>query len=564
MLSATNPAVKYCRSVLAGKINTPKYVKIQCKAWYDIVKNKNKQYKINEEKVKIIENLLGLLIVPKGLKAGKTCKQVLSGFQWLFIIAILCTVEIKNPEKRKYETTILEICRKNGKTFLIAVLFILLFLMEPRFSEFYSVAPDGALSREIKKSLEAILKSSPATNGQYKGKLKFKIRRDDIYCNLTDTKYTPLNYSNSTLDGKLPNVFLVDETGGLPNQYAIEAMQSGQLTILNKLGCIISTKYPTVNNPFENEVEYAKKVLSGIVEDETLFALLYEPDNTKDWMTDYGILEQANPLALDLPEVMEDILAKREKAIEIPAKRENFVTKHCNIIYSGVGTESFVNVLDLQKGRIQKIDWSGRDVYVGVDLAMTNDNCAIVFVSWDEAENKVLVKPMAFLPEGRLLEKIKAEKFNYELATKAGECIPCGDKIVDYAIIEQYGFEIEKVFGVKVLGIGFDRYNALSSAQKWDEKYNTVEIKQHSSVLHPATKWCAELVAKGQLLYEPNKLFEENFQNARCVYDTNMNRYVNKKKSKGKIDEVAALINALYLLHQDVILNAGSNWLIQA
>ena len=41
-------------------------------------------------------------------------------------------------------------------------------------------------------------------------------------------------------------------------------------------------------------------------------------------------------------------------------------------------------------------------------------------------------------------------------------------------------------------------------------------------------------------------------KNAKCVYDTNMNRYVNKKKSNGKIDIVAATINAMYLLEQDV------------
>ncbi len=38
--------------------------------------------------------------------------------------------------------------------------------------------------------------------------------------------------------------FLADEVGALPNSYAIESMRSGQLNILNKLGCIISTKYP--------------------------------------------------------------------------------------------------------------------------------------------------------------------------------------------------------------------------------------------------------------------------------------------------------------------------------
>ena len=61
------------------------------------------------------------------------------------------------------------------------------------------------------------------------------------------------------MDGKLPNVFLADEVGALPNSYAIEAMRSGQLNILNKLGCIISTKYPTANNPFEDEVNATYK-----------------------------------------------------------------------------------------------------------------------------------------------------------------------------------------------------------------------------------------------------------------------------------------------------------------
>ena len=80
------------------------------------------------------------------------------------------------------------------------------------------------------------------------------------------------------MDGKLPNVFLADEVGALPNSYAIEAMRSGQLNILNKLGCIISTKYPTANNPFEDEVNYAKRVLDGTQADDTVFSLLYEPE----------------------------------------------------------------------------------------------------------------------------------------------------------------------------------------------------------------------------------------------------------------------------------------------
>lgn len=552
-------------AVAEGKVNAPKYVKLQVKEFLSIANNKDSRYKIDENKVRTIGELLKLLIMPKGLKANATVYDAMAGFQWLFIIAILCTVERDNPDKRRYENAILEICRKNGKTFLIAVLFILLFFIEPKFSKFYSVAPDGSLSREIKTAIEEILRSSPAMLGKMNGKEKFKMLRDYIHCNITENRYIPLNYSTGRLDGKLPSVFLVDETGALPNTYAIEAMRSGQLTILNKLGFIISTKYPTLNNPFEDEVDYVKRVLNGAVDDDKVFALLYEPDDTKGWATNDEVLEQSNPLAIEVTEIMEDLKAKRQVAIEIESKRENFITKHCNIIYSGAGSESFVNVADLQKGAVDHIDWNGREVFLGVDLAMTTDNCAVSMVAYDEDEGQVLLQSVAFIPEDRIDEKSKLERIPYRDFINAGNCIPCGNRTVDYGAIERYIMEIESKYGVTVMGIGYDRYNALSTAQKLEDAgYTMVEIKQHSSVLHPATKWVAELVAEGNLLYDKsNKLLEINFENSRCVYDTNMNRYVNKKKSRGKVDMVVAGINAMYLLHQNYMLNSALDWVVQ-
>lgn len=552
-------------AVAESKINAPKFVKLQIKEFLSIANNKDSRYKIDENKVRTIGELLKLLIMPKGLKANATVYDAMAGFQWLFIIAIMCTVERDNPDKRRYENAILEICRKNGKTFLIAVLFILLFFIEPKFSKFYSVAPDGSLSREIKTAIEEILRSSPAMLGKMNGKEKFKMLRDYIHCNITENRYIPLNYSTGRLDGKLPSVFLVDETGALPNTYAIEAMRSGQLTILNKLGFIISTKYPTLNNPFEDEVDYAKRVLNGAVDDDKVFALLYEPDDTKGWATNDEVLEQSNPLAIEVTEIMEDLKAKRQVAIEIESKRENFITKHCNIIYSGAGSESFVNIADLQKGAVDHIDWNGREVFLGVDLAMTTDNCAVSMVAYDEDEGQVLLQSVAFIPEDRIDEKSKLERIPYRDFINAGNCIPCGNRTVDYGAIERYIMEIESKYGVTVMGIGYDRYNALSTAQKLEDAgYTMVEIKQHSSVLHPATKWVAELVAEGNLLYDKrNKLLEINFENSRCVYDTNMNRYVNKKKSRGKVDMVVAGINAMYLLHQNYMLNSTLDWVVQ-
>ena len=555
-----NKAYLYAKKSIKAK-EVPKYVKKQIKEFIKIADGKDEKYYINEDKVKQIENVLKLLIMPKGLKAGKTLYECTCNYQWLFYISVLAVVHRDNPEKRRYETAILEISRKNFKTYTVATLFILLFLLEPKFSKFYSVAPDGALSREVKTAIEETLKSSPLIY-IHKEETRFKILRDYITFKLKDSRYYPLNYSSSRMDGKLPNVFLADEVGALPNPYAIEAMRSGQLNILNKLGCIISTKYPTINNPFEDEVAYAKRVLDGLEEDETIFALLYEPDNTKNWTSDDLILKQSNPVALEIPEIWEDLLKKRARAIAIESARENFLTKHCNIIYQGMGTEAYVDVNDLQQCRVNKIDWKGRDVYLGVDLSMTNDNCSVGMVA--EEEGKILMDAIAFIPEGRIDEKTQFEKVDYRSFINAMKCIACGNKTVDYGVIEDFVFHIEEKYGVYVKALGYDRFNALSSAQKWENgdngKYsgiNCIQIRQHSDTLHPPTKLLYEKIVNKEVEYEENKLLEINFENARCTYDTNMNRYVTKKKSNGKIDMVVSIINAMYLLQQDIIFEDG-------
>ena len=89
-------------------------------------------------------------------------------------------------------------------------------------------------------------------------------------------------------------------------------------------------------------------------EDDSLFALLYEADNTKDWRQNDNILEQANPLALEVPRLW--MISKRNAPklhchAQPPGKLP--LHKHCNIPTSGVETESYVDVADVQAGRVK-------------------------------------------------------------------------------------------------------------------------------------------------------------------------------------------------------------------
>ena len=330
------------------------------------------------------------------------------------------------------------------------------------------------------------------------------------------------------------------------------------MNMVNRTGILISTAYESLNNPMIEEVEYAKKVLDGLIDDESLFSLLYMPDDSKDWLSDKSLF-QANPLCSVVPENTDYLIKKRKTAIEFPAMKKNFLTKHMNIFVDGSNGETYINIEDLKKCMIESYDWNGKDVYIGVDLSQTQDNTAVSMVAYDSSNDIYITKSWAFIPEDSAEQKSKLEKIDYQMMADNGYAFLCGDRVISYSFVEEFVMKLEETYGVNIIGIGYDRYNAISSVNRWyDAGYTTIEVKQHSSVLHPATKLVKERVLQKTFFYEKNQLLEINFSNAREVLDTNLNSYVNKKKSTGKIDMVAATLNAMALWVKEVEENSSS------
>ena len=521
-----------------------RYVKKQCQDFIDIVNDENSKYYIKEKELKIIEGFLKLI----NIMPNKSAYDNLVGFQWFFIVNSLC-VRRKTNNKRRYELSILLIARKNGKTLLTALILMLLMLMCDPYAETYSVAPDRELSGQVYKEFQKLLANSSKMS-KY-----FKILRSEIRCTANHCVYKPLACSDNRLDGRLATVWVGDEVGALKNSYPLEAMQSSQITLEEKFGIIISTAYESLDNPMTENVNYAKKVLDKVVNDDTTFALIYEPDDYNEWMTD-NALYQANPLAIEIDAVFKNISDKRKKAIEMPSALTNFKTKHMNIFLDGDELEVYIPLDVIRKGKIEpnSYDWKGKEVYIGVDLSQSNDNTAVAMVTYDRELEKYVIKSWVFYPTNKEDEKIQREKVPYDRYAKQGLCFPCGANNIDYKFVEDFVLNIENKFGVKIISITYDRYNAISSVQKWEDAgYTMIEQKQHSQYLHLGTKKFREVATDYRVLYENNMLFEINLTNAMLDRDTNLNMYINKKKSNGKIDIIDAIINCFCSIEADSV-----------
>lgn len=553
-------AYKYCKWAVRPKNSkVPKYVKKQCAAWIKIANGRDKEAYVDEKVYQKLISVLKLMVHPDLMRP---MDEALEDYAMFMITAVFCT-KLKNKDNqdiRYYTTALLKIARKNFKTFNSGVIFILLMLTEPRFSRFFSVAPDLKLSKELQGAVKKIIKSSPILCDEFDP--VFQTLRSEIRCLISESEYIPLAYSEDRMDGKQANAYLADEAGAM-DSYPVEAMRSSQIALINKLGIIISTEYPNDNNVMIDEVDKAKKALDGLRKNKRIFSLIYEPDDNllpdDQWMTNDLVIYQSNPVAVANKNIFQAIAEMRSDAIDYENKRENYLCKHNNIKYKSLGVEGYIDIIKVRACKKKKDTewWKGRRVWLGLDLSLSEDNVCVNMETYegdDLEECELYSKTFGFIPAENVEIKSRREDVDYKKLIRDGCCFACGDEVVSYNFIEQFILSLPETYGVEIVQLGYDKWNAISTVQKMEEHgIECVEIKQHSSVLHSPTKLLKEKILSKKYHYEDNLMLEINFQNARCTEDTNKNKYVNKKKSAGKVDQVIGNINSTYLIEQEIL-----------
>ena len=544
-------AMRYAENVIAEKELTTPEVRKQCE-WFlrDQQRQKNSDYPyyFDMEAAKKIESLLKLMNFATGIGViGLSIYEGLEDFQSFFFANIFCWRYKSEKAKYRYREAVLFIPRKNAKTFVCAVIIIILMLTEDDYSEFYSICLDRDLAGEVKKAIRQIIHASPALQKYFKIP---KTLTGRVECSITHSFYQPRTSQANSNNSIRPSAFIADELGAFKDNSNIAAMKSGQLSVRNPLMFKLTTAYAEDQSIMLEELDYLKKIYQELESDERLFALLYYAPEEHLW-DDTGLF-MANPLRIE--ENYYEIRESRKKALAKPGERVEFLTKHMNFFLPSSAGEEFIALEKLRNcvNLRGSFDWNGKDVYLGLDLALSNDNVSVAMVT--EEDGVIHAKAWAFIPKDRIEEKNRLERTDYNRFIREGDCFACGEEVISYTYVERFICEIEERYGVHVVRVGYDRWNCISTAGKLEEAgYETVEVKQHSSVLHAPTKLLQESILERKFSYDGSKLYEINFQNARCTEDNNLNKYVNKKKSRGKVDMLVSTIIAVFLVQQDML-----------
>lgn len=540
-------SIRYAENVLSGKELTTWEVQKQCEIFLNDYNNRqyNEEfaYYLDEKELEFINDLLKLFNFATGYVEGKQVLENLADFQCFFITNVFGWRFKGKSYKFRYNDNTLYIARKNAKTALIGIVFLLLLLTEQNFSEFYSICLTKELAAEIKKIMGQLINASPLIKNKFKVSDTLTGR---ITCALTKSFFEPRVSESGKNNSIRPSAFVADERGNFVDNENYNAMKSGQKNVLNNLIFKTTTAYEINNSIMEEDLDYSRKVLNGVVTNERHFALLYYAYEENMW-NDTGIY-QANPLRIE--ENYDTIREDRATALEKSSEVGEYLTKAMNVFVQEKKDEAYIDIKLWKKCEVDKVDFRGKEVVVALDGSISLDLTSVSIMYRED--DMYYTKAHAFLPENNL--KDRREKIDYYDMERRGYCTIQKDvNTIQQKPIEEYIRSIEEVYNCKIKIIVADKFNFMIMLENLAVDYDVLPLTQSYTELTVPTQGLKQVVYDNKIRYEKNELLTWCVSNATLGTGGKSGHVMIDKqkaqKNKRRIDMCATTIFCMHELY---------------
>lgn len=485
-------------------------------------------YFFDVQKAFFIEEFIYQLKYTEGLKVGQNIK--LADFQANIVQNAFCWRLKEDKTIYRYKEIIVYLPRKQGKSYIISLLGIIGMMLEPN-AEIYNGASKLSQAQILVKMAINLVKSNK------KLARNFKIYKK--YLEFHGSVFSAVSSNAVSQDGINPSCIMLDESMVVERALR-DSLTSGFLMRKNHQTFMISTEYDVnpEDNWFVEKLDYGKKVLENIYDDETILPIMYCLDK-KEEIHNQELWIKACPILEEIPATtIED---DYKKALSNPNLMKNLLIKQFNVPQFSNNTESYMKLDKWKACGVDKVDLKGKEVYLGLDASRTTDLTAISMMY--KENGKYFVKAIGFIPEDTLPER--REKLDYRVLEEKGECIIIKGDVIDDEYLEEFILGIPEMYGCKIKGIYADPYNVTRMLKRLGRKYEVVEVRQGWS-LSPATKDFRNQVYLDKVRYEKSKLLDWCMSNCITTTDRPGNELLDKRtKNKTRIDLVAATINAM-------------------
>lgn len=524
-------AEQYAQQVLSGEVETCELVRLAVRRYYadfEVALERGWHFDRNAaaRAIKFIESLKHT----KGEWAGR--KFILEPWQQFVVWNIFGW---RNGDgTRRFRYAYIEIARKNGKTALSAGIGLyMLFADGESRPEVYSAATVKDQAKICFADAVEIVKATDL-------KKYLTPFRNSIVYELKGGTFKPLSSDYGTHDGLNPSCGIIDEFHAHKDSGMFDVIKSAFGARRQPLMFIITTAGFNKAGACYADRDNVIKVLRGVNQDDTLFGIIYTLDSNEEWDNPQMWIKSNPNLGVSLSV---DYLADQVKdAKNRPEAVRNVMTKNVNLWVDAEKTWILDEVWQNCYGALQFSELAGCDCWAGLDLSSVSDITAFVLLF--NENDKFQIVPFFWIPEEKMLEKVRKENINYDKWIAEGYVKVTPGNVTDYSFVQADIFKIIAQYNLK--SIAFDR---------WNSSQTIIDLQNEGLTLNPfgqgygsmsaPTKQFEALVLSQKIEHFGNPVLRWMLASTVVMTDLAGNIKPDKAKSTQKIDGIVASIMAL-------------------
>jgi phage terminase large subunit-like protein len=538
-------ANKYADDVVNGRIPTGEYVKAACRRHLkDLKKQTTKRflYRFSEQKAAKVCDFISKLRHIKGKWAGTEIH--LEPWQVFFLACVFGWVR-KSDDKRRFREAYLEVARKNAKSTIAAGigLYMLSDDGEPG-AEVYSGATSERQAWEVFAPARLMAKRDP----DFLEHFGITVGAQSLFSEEAASKFQPI--VGNPGDGASPHCSITDEYHEHPNANQYETMTTGMGAREQPLALIITTAGSDVSGPCFQKRDEIIKILSGVIDDDSVFGMIYTLDE-KDIWSDFSNWIKANPnIGVS---VFEDYLQKQLLTAKQNVEKQNKIRcKHLNQWMNAATAW-----MDMGKWRrctdttLSLDDFTGKKCIIALDLATKIDLTAKAYLFQEDGKRYLFLK--YYLPE----ETIElSHNDHYRRWAAQGWITETMGNVLDFGQVKEDLLADADRFDVT--HIAYDPWQATQLATELlAEGAPMLKYPNTVATMSEAMKQLQAEIYGQQLVSNGDPVLDWMMSNVTAKIDFKDNIFPRKEIDKNKIDGVVAAIMAMgvSIQHQDTYIS---------
>lgn len=373
------------------------------------------------------------------------------------IVSAIFGIMDKTTGYRQFREVFIIVARKNGKTLFAAAIAAYMTYVDGEYgAKVYFLAPKLDQADLAYDAFYQIVQSDDELDSITKK------RRSDIYIKAFNTSVKKIAFNSKKSDGFNPQLVVNDEMEAWPGDQGLkqyEVMTSALGARKQPLIISIATAGYVNDGIFDELFKRATAFLKGNSREKRLLPFIYMIDDIEKWDS-IEELKKSNP-NLGVSVSAEYYLEQIEIARNSISKKVEFMTKFCNIKQnSAVAWLDYWDVMKCvhEEKPLSLEDFKGCYCVGGIDLSRTTDLTAASIVINRDGINHIFTR--FYMPQKRYEVAINEDNTPYNIYRDRGFLFISGENQVDYKDVYNWFIELVKVYKIKPLKIGYDRYSA--------------------------------------------------------------------------------------------------------